>query len=338
MEIKTNYSLKKLNTFGIDAKARYFAEFTSVGELSQLLVHPSFISTPRLILGGGSNILFTKDFEGLVLQNKIKGKEIVWENNHEVLVKAGAGEVWHEFVLFCIEKNLGGLENLSLIPGTVGAAPIQNIGAYGMELKDTFESLEAVETDTGQLKLFSLNDCAFGYRDSIFKKHLKGKYIVTSVTFRLSKNPVFNTSYGAIQSTMEEMGVQEITIKAISDAVCSIRKSKLPDPAVIGNAGSFFKNPEIPENEFAKLKLIYPEIPSFKTVPGMVKVPAGWLNEQCGWKGKVVGQTGVHKNQALVLVNHGNAQGEEVKNLATAIQKSVKEKFGIDLEMEVNII
>lgn len=338
MNLHTEFSLQKLNTFGIDVKARFFTEFASIRELSHLLKDPSLKTTPKLILGGGSNLLFTKDFEGLVLQNKIKGIEILWEDAHEALVKAGAGEVWHELVLFCIEKNLGGLENLSLIPGTVGAAPIQNIGAYGVELKDVFESLEAIEIETGQLKSFSLTDCAFGYRDSIFKKHLKGKHIITSVTFRLTKNPICNTSYGAIQTTMEQMGIKEITIKTISDTICHIRRSKLPDPAVIGNAGSFFKNPEISEHEFLKLKSTYPDIPSYKTVPGMVKVPAGWLNEQCGWKGKIIGQTGVHKNQALVLVNYGHAQGEEIKNLAADIQKSVKEKFGIDLEIEVNII
>jgi len=338
MELQKDYSLKKLNTFGIDVKASFFTAFTSVTELVQLLGDSSPALKSKLILGGGSNILFTKNFEGLVMQNKIKGKEIIWENEKEALVKSGAGEIWHDLVLFAIEKNLGGIENLSLIPGTVGAAPIQNIGAYGVEIKDTFESLEAVEITSGKSRTFSLTECGFGYRDSVFKRQLKGAYVITSATFRLSKHPKFNTSYGAITSTIEEMGAKELSIKTISDAVCYIRRSKLPDPAVIGNAGSFFKNPEIPETQFTELKVKYPDIPSYKTVPGMVKVPAGWLNEQCGWKGKVVGNTGVHKNQALVLVNHGGANGEEVKNLAHAIQKSVKEKFGITLETEVNII
>lgn len=338
MELKKDYSLKKLNTFGIDATARMYTEFTTVEQLRNILNDPSLKSYPHLVLGGGSNILFTKDFDGLVLQNRIKGKEIIWEDEKTALVKSGSGEVWHELVLFAIENGLGGIENLSLIPGTVGAAPIQNIGAYGVEVKDTFEGLEAIDCRTGELRSFNLAECRFGYRDSVFKQEFKGKFVITSVTFRLHKIHRFNTSYGAIQSTLEEMGVKNISIKAISDAVCQIRRTKLPDPAVIGNAGSFFKNPEIPEDQFLDLQKLYPEIPCYKTVPGMVKVPAGWLNEQCGWKGKIVGKTGVHKNQALVLVNHGGANGEEVKNLAYSIQRSVKDKFGIELETEVNII
>lgn len=338
MEVKSNYSLKNLNTFGIDAKAKYFIEFKSVEELQEILNDARFKREEKLVLGGGSNLLFTKDFDGLVLQNKIKEIKIVQENDDFVSVKSGAGEVWHELVLFCIEKNFGGIENLSLIPGTVGASPMQNIGAYGVEVKDSFESLEAVNQEDGSQRTFYKEDCQFGYRESVFKKSLKGKYIITSVTFRLSKNPIFNTSYGAIHTTLEEMGVKNPSIKSISDAVCQIRRSKLPDPAVIGNAGSFFKNPEIPESQYEKLKQQFPEIPSYKTIPGMVKVPAGWLNEQCGWKGKIVGHTGVHKNQALVLVNHGGAKGAEVKKLSEDIRASVKEKFGIELETEVNII
>ncbi|MBX9853440.1 MAG: UDP-N-acetylmuramate dehydrogenase [Cytophagaceae bacterium] len=338
MDIKENFSLRDLNTFGIDVQAKYFTEFNSVEQLQKILQHPSFKVNEKLVLGGGSNILFTKNFEGIVLRNKIMEMEVVAEDEYGATVKAGAGEIWHEFVLYCIEKNLGGIENLSLIPGTVGAAPIQNIGAYGVELKDVFVSLEALEIETGNLKKFDLQDCAFGYRDSVFKRELKSKYVITHVIFRLSKNPTFNTSYGAIQTTLDEMGIQELSIKTISDAVIHIRRSKLPDPAVIGNAGSFFKNPEIPEKQFQELKKSYPEIPSYKAAPGKVKVPAGWLNEKCGWKGKVVGQTGVHKNQALVLVNYGEAKGEEIKDLAKAIQESVKEMFGIELETEVNII
>jgi UDP-N-acetylmuramate dehydrogenase len=338
MDIRKNISLKKLNTFDIEAKAAYYGEFYSVMDLQGLLVNPEYHHTEKLILGGGSNLLFTKDFDGIVLHNKIKGKEILEQTDEHAYVRAGAGEIWHEFVLFCIDHGLGGLENLSLIPGTVGAAPMQNIGAYGAEIKDTFAYLEAVNIHSGKIKSFDKVNCEFGYRESIFKKELKGQYIITSVVFRLSKKPQFNISYGAIKTTLDEMGIETLSIKAISDAVCHIRKSKLPDPAVIGNAGSFFKNPEIPEAQYESLKVKFAEIPCYKTTPGMVKVPAGWLNEQCGWKGKVVGQTGVHKNQALVLVNHGNATGAEVKKLSEDIKSSVKEKFGIELETEVNIV
>ena len=337
MEIKSQYSLKSLNTFGIEVKAKHFTVFNSVEELKGLLKDPQFANEPKLILGGGSNVLFTQDFNGLVLQNKIKGIEVVSEDEEHALVKAGAGEVWHTLVLFCIEKGFAGIENLSLIPGTVGAAPMQNIGAYGVEIKDTFYSLEALNSKDYSLKTFTKEECRFGYRESVFKRELKGLYIITSVTFKLSKKPVFNTTYGAIQTTLNEMGINQLSIKAISDAVIHIRRSKLPDPAQIGNAGSFFKNPEIPEAQYNVLKMQYPEIPCYKTIPGMVKVPAGWLNEQCGWKGKVVGNTGVHKQQALVLVNYGNANGSEVKKLSEDIKKSVKEKFGIELETEVNI-
>lgn len=338
MTLKENYSLKQQNTFGIDAYARYFIDFDSLETLNKVLSLDEYKNLPRLILGGGSNILFTKNFDGLVLHNKIKGIEIINEDQKHVYIRAGAGEIWHNLVLFCVNKNFGGLENLSLIPGTVGAAPIQNIGAYGVELKDCFDSLEALEIHSGKIKTFNLKECDFNYRDSVFKRHHKGQYIIANVTFRLTKNPVLNTSYGAIQAVLEESGIKNITIKDISEAVCQIRKSKLPDPAIIGNAGSFFKNPEISVSVFEKLKITYPNLPSYPTTPGMVKIPAGWLNEQCGWKGKVIGNTGVHKDQALVLVNHGGATGNEVKQLALAIQLSVKEKFGIELETEVNII
>ncbi|HEY8402528.1 MAG TPA: UDP-N-acetylmuramate dehydrogenase [Cytophagaceae bacterium] len=338
MKVQQNYSLKELNTFGIEAKATYFTQFESEAELLSILKDKEYQNLPLLVLGGGSNILLSKDFEGLALLNKIKGIEIVNEDKDFVYLKSGGGEVWHDLVLYTIDKNLGGIENLSLIPGSVGASPIQNIGAYGVELKDAFHSLEAIEIKTGHKKVFTIQECQFGYRNSIFKTSLKGQYIITSVTLQLRKKPVFNTSYGAIQSTLEEMGVQTLSVKAISDAVIHIRRSKLPDPAEIGNAGSFFKNPEIPEEQFIELQKKYPEIPCYKTVPGMVKVPAGWLNEQCGWKGKTIGKAGVHKNQALVLVNYGGAKGSEIKDLAIAIQQSVKEKFGIGLEMEVNLI
>jgi UDP-N-acetylmuramate dehydrogenase len=339
MNIQENISLKSLNTFGIEAKAKLFTEFDSVEELKNILSHPQYKNEKLLVLGGGSNLLFTSEiFNGLVLQNKIKGIEITKESEQEVVIKVGAGEVWHDLVLYTIYKNWGGLENLSLIPGTVGAAPMQNIGAYGVEIKDIFISLEAYEIATGNIKIFSLEECKFGYRSSVFKQEAKGKFIITSVLFKLSKQPSFNTSYGAIGDTLKQMGVTQVSVKAISDAVISIRQSKLPDPKEIGNAGSFFKNPEISTTTFEKLKTDFPTIPSYPTVPGMTKVPAGWLIEQCGWKGKVVGHTGVHKNQALVLVNYGQAKGEEIKALSIEIQKSVKEKFGIELEAEVNFI
>lgn len=338
MNILKNYALKSLNTFGIEASAACFSTFSSVQELTSILSEPQVRDMNKLILGGGSNILFTQNFDGLVLKNNIKGIRVVSENAQEVLLQAGAGEVWHDLVMHAVHQNMGGLENLSLIPGTVGASPIQNIGAYGVELKDVFESLEALDIQSLNLKKFSISECDFGYRDSVFKNKLKGKFVITSVTFRLQKNPGLNISYGAIKDTLQAAGIEAPTIQAVSDAVVQIRRSKLPDPAVIGNAGSFFKNPEIEESQFLELKKTYPDMPSYPTVPGKVKVPAGWLNEQCGWKGKTIGQAGVHKNQALVLVNYGGAKGADIKQLAKDIQASVLEKFGIAIETEVNIL
>lgn len=338
MNIQKNVSLKYLNTFGIDVKAKLFAEFNSEQELKELLLEDEIHKSRKLILGGGSNVLFTGDFDGAVLLNRIKGIDVEKEDQDYALVKAGSGEVWHDLVLKTIEMNLGGIENLSLIPGTVGAAPIQNIGAYGAEVKDVFDFLQATHINTGESRTFDAEQCCFGYRDSVFKNEFKGEYIITSVTLKLKKDPEFNTSYGAITNTLKELGIKELSLKAVSDAVIHIRKSKLPDPAQIGNAGSFFKNPEIPVSQFEKLKKEYPEIPSYPTSPGMVKIPAGWLNEQCGWKGKCIGNAGVHKLQALVLVNLGGATGTELKNLAEQIKQSVKEKFGIELETEVNIV
>jgi UDP-N-acetylmuramate dehydrogenase len=338
MDIRKDVSLKSLNTFGIEAKATFFAEFHSVMDLQNVIMNPQCHHIEKLVLGGGSNLLFTKDFDGLVLHNKILGKEILEQDDDHAFVRAGSGENWHEFVLFCIENGFGGLENLSLIPGTVGAAPMQNIGAYGVEIKETFEYLEAINIHDGKIHTFNNDDCHFGYRDSIFKKDLKGQYIITCVVFKLNKKPKFNVSYGSLKTTLDEIKIKHLSIKAISDAVCYIRKSKLPDPAEIGNAGSFFKNPEISEHQYNILKSTYLNIPSYNTSPGTVKVPAGWLIEQCGWKGKVVGHTGVHKNQALVLVNYGNATGAEVKKLSEDIRFSVKETFGIELEIEVNVV
>ncbi len=338
MKLQTDFPLKPYNTFGIDVKAKLFASFESVQELQHLLQMPELKQEQKLILGGGSNLLFTKDFDGVVLQNSIKGIEILQEDENYTFVKAGGGEVWHEFVLFTLQHSLGGVENLSLIPGTVGAAPLQNIGAYGVELKDVFYELEAVEMETGQLKKFDNADCKFGYRESVFKNELKGRFIVTSVTFRLHRNHKLNTSYGAITTTLEEMHIQQPTIQDVSAAVCHIRQSKLPDPKQIGNAGSFFKNPEIPVTLFDILKEQYPNMPAYPVSETTVKVPAGWLIEQCGWKGKVIENYGVHKNQALVLVNYGGASGEKVKQLAHDIIQSVEKRFGIKLNPEVNIM
>jgi UDP-N-acetylmuramate dehydrogenase len=337
LNIEENKDLKPYNTFGIEATASYFCEIHSIEELQALFREDKFSAMPLLILGGGSNVLFTRDPEGLVVLNKIKGTAVLKEDEQEVLVKVGGGFSWHEFVLYTITRGWGGLENLSLIPGTTGAAPMQNIGAYGVEIKDTFLSLEAVNRTDGSLRTFKADECQFGYRSSVFKTTERDKWVIASVTFRLSKKPQFNTSYGAIQDTLNQRGISELSLQAISDAVVYIRQSKLPDPKLIGNAGSFFKNPVIEEAQFNRLKEHYPVIPSYPQEDG-IKVPAGWLIEQCGWKGYRRGQVGVHDKQALVLVNHGGAKGIELKQLSEDIQASVKEKFGIELEAEVNFI
>ena len=344
MQVQSNKSLKQYNTFGIDVLAKYFASFNSTDTLGQLLQYDDARAatqqnqTPILVLGGGSNMLFTKNFEGIVLKNEIKGIEIVKEDDDYVYVKAGAGENWHQFVLYCINNNLAGTENLSLIPGNVGASPMQNIGAYGVEIKDVFHSLEAFHLKEKVIEIFNLNDCAFGYRESVFKKKYKNQFVITSVTYRLNKKPVFNTSYGAIEQELEKMGVKDISIKAVSDAVITIRSSKLPNPAEIGNAGSFFKNPEIEKSVFDILHSMFPGIVGYALPNGNIKLAAGWLIEQCGWKGYRIGDAGCHAKQALVLVNYGNAKGEEIFALSEAIIASVKEKFGVVLEREVNVI
>lgn len=337
MTIQENYSLKKLNTFGIEAVTKYYAVFNSVEDLKLLLNNINFINLPKLIIGGGSNIIFTKDFDGLVLHNIIGGIKIIKEDEKESFIEVGAGVWWHDFVLFAIANNLGGVENLSLIPGTVGASPIQNIGAYGVEVKDVFHSLTALNIKTLEVEIFNKEDCKFGYRESVFKKELKGQYIILNVIFKLAKSPILNISYGAIQETLVEMG-EEPTVRTVSDAVCKIRRSKLPNPLEIGNAGSFFKNPEITESQYLQLKNSFNLLPSYPTTVGFVKVPAGWLIEQCGWKGKTMGEYGVHKNQALVLVNYGNAKGLDIYRLSEDIKKSVYDKFNVSLETEVNIM
>ncbi len=338
MVIQKDISLINYNTFGIDVSADAMASFSSTEELKNILKDETVKSLPKFILGGGSNILFTGDFNGIILRNTIPGIVIAEDRQHDVLITAGAGVKWHALVCFCIEKGFGGIENLSLIPGNTGAAPIQNIGAYGVELKDTFHSLKAVDIETAEEITFNNEQCNFGYRDSIFKKELKGKYVITEVTFVLSKNPVLNLSYGAIELELRNMGITSPDVKAVSDAVCAIRKSKLPDPEVIGNAGSFFKNPEISTDILEQLKKKFPLIISYPLPNGNVKLAAGWLIEQCGWKGKVVGNTGAHKDQALVLVNYGNASGNEIWELALKIKESVFQKFNVDIEPEVNVM
>lgn len=338
MIVQKDVQLKPYNTFGIEATAKYFVEVSSIEQLKEILQNPDYQSTERLILGGGSNILLTKDFDGLVIKMSIKGMEVVKETEENIWIKAGAGVVWHDLVMHCVAQNYAGIENLSLIPGTVGAAPMQNIGAYGIEIKEVFEELEALEIETGVIRTFDKATCNFGYRESIFKHEAKGKYIILNVTFKLSKKPTFHVEYGAIKDTLAEMGISEMSIKAISDAVIHIRQSKLPNPAEIGNAGSFFKNPEIPNTQFGALKAQFPTIPSYPVNETTTKVPAGWLIEQAGWKGQRFGNVGVHAKQALVLVNYGGGKGEEIKDLSRKIQASIKEKFGIQLSAEVNFI
>jgi UDP-N-acetylmuramate dehydrogenase len=336
MQIHEAFSLLPYNTFRIDVKARYFSTFTNTDELAEVVAADSRL--PTFILGGGSNILFTKDYDGLVLKNEIKGIEVQHEDAGHVYVKAGAGENWHQFVLYCIQHNWAGVENLSLIPGNIGAAPIQNIGAYGVELDNIFLSLEAYHLQEKKVHTFTAVDCEFGYRDSVFKNRYKDQFAILSVTFRFRKKPIFHVSYGAITEELEKMGVTELSIKAVSQAVINIRSSKLPDPEKIANSGSFFKNPEVPAAKYEELKLKFPAIIAYPLPNGTVKLAAGWLIEQCGWKGYRKGDAGCHAKQALVLVNYGNATGKEIYDLSEEILKSVKDKFEVVLEREVNII
>ena len=340
MQVSKNISLKPYNTFSIDVRAARFAVFKNIDEARELLKvqRPTTNAQAVLILGGGSNILFTQNIKGLVLKNEISGIEKIREDNEHVYIKAGAGVNWHHLVIHCIENNWAGLENLSLIPGNVGASPMQNIGAYGVEIKDVFHELEAFHINDQQLLTFNVGDCEFGYRESVFKRKYKNEFIITSVTYRLNKIPVFNTSYGAIEQELEKMGIKELSIKAISQAVINIRSSKLPDPAQIGNAGSFFKNPEIEKSKYQQLKATFPAIIGYDLPNGNVKLAAGWLIEQCGWKGYREGDAGCHNRQALVLVNYGNATGEQIYSLSEKIINSVKEKFNVSLEREVNTI
>ncbi len=337
MHIQQNLSLKNYNTFGIDAKAKFFVSISSIDELKHVLSLKDY--PKKFILGGGSNMLLTKDVDALVVHIDLKGIEIIEEIDDLIHIKANAGENWHEFVLWCLSHDYGGLENLSLIPGNVGSTPIQNIGAYGVELKDVFVSCEAMNIETFEVRTFDFDECQFDYRESIFKQDLKGKYIITSVTFKLTKkNHNLNTHYGAIESELQKMSVSQPTIQDISNAVITIRESKLPDPKKIGNSGSFFKNPIISNEQLELLKLNFPDMPSYIISDTEVKVPAGWLIERAGFKGKTLGEYGVHKHQALVLVNYGDAKGQDIYQLSLLIQKTIYRIFNINIETEVNII
>lgn len=337
MNIQENISLKTFNTFGIDKKAYFFGIARSVDDVKEGIHKAIEMKIPLVILGGGSNILLTKDLNALVLKIEINGIKLIEESENEVKVEVGAGENWHAFVLYCIAKGWGGVENLSLIPGTVGASPMQNIGAYGVEVKDVFHELKAMDRKSQMDKIFKWEDCNFGYRESVFKNVLKDQYIITHVVFKLQKKPVFHVEYGSISHTLNEMGIRELSLEAISNAVMSIRKSKLPDPKVIGNAGSFFKNPTVSKDLFEEIKQDYPQIPGYSTESG-IKIPAAWLIEQAGWKGKTFGNIGVHKLQPLVLVNYGDGDGNQIKELSQKIQDSILEKFNILLQAEVNFL
>ena len=337
MELLENFSLKNHNTFGIEAKAKEFIAVHSVDELREVLLENA--SKKKFILGGGSNMLLTKNIDALVIHVDLKGKKVVKETENHVWVESQAGENWHEFVLWTLEHDFGGLENMSLIPGNVGTTPVQNIGAYGTEIKDTFESCEAMEIATQKIKIFTHSECNFGYRESIFKQEAKDHYIITSVVFKLTKtNHTIRTSYGDIIAELAHQNVTTPTLKDVSNAVIAIRRSKLPDPKELGNSGSFFKNPIVLKSDFEKIHPKFPEMKFYEVSPTEVKVPAGWLIEQAGFKGKRFGDAGIHKNQALVLVNYGGATGQEILAVSRDIQQTVFEKFGIHIEAEVNVI
>jgi UDP-N-acetylmuramate dehydrogenase len=339
MKLVQGVSLKRYNTFRIDVKARDFISFDTEVALEEIFVAiPAINKAKRLVLGGGSNILLSRDFDGYVLKNDIGGIEKIREDDDYVWLKAGAGVPWHQLVLFAVDHGWGGIENMSLIPGSCGAAPMQNIGAYGVELKDVFDSLEAYHVKDKARVVFSHQDCAFGYRESVFKHLLRDQFVITSITLRLQKKPIFHTAYGAIRQELDKMHITELSVKAISEAVIQIRSSKLPDPKKIGNAGSFFKNPSVTKEAHDRLKNEYPQLVSFTNSDGSYKLAAGWLIEQCGWKGYRKGDAGCYPLQALVLVNYGTASGAEILQLSEEIQSSVFQKFGVQLEREVNLI
>jgi UDP-N-acetylmuramate dehydrogenase len=337
LSIQKNFPLKSLNTFAVSAEAAFYTDINTESDLAELFADEGLRNLPRLVLGGGSNVLFTADFDGLVIRMNIKGIRSRRENS-DVFVTAGAGEVWNDLVNYCVSHDFAGMENLSLIPGSVGASPVQNIGAYGVELMDIFYSCRAFEIATGTMHTFYRQDCNFSYRESIFKQELKGQMIITEVTYKLSLTPSINISYGAITAELEKRGIVAPTIRDVSSVVSAIRVSKLPDPATIGNAGSFFKNPVVEVDKFRQIQSVFPDTVHYCMPNSTVKLAAGWLIEQCGWKGKKIGETGTWKNQALVLVNYGNASGTEIYDLSEAIIQSVKDKFGVLLEREVNVL
>lgn len=338
MNIKNDFPLKKFNTFGLDVIAKYFIELASSEEVVKFIKSGEFQTEDKLILGGGSNLLFTKDYDGIVIKPTIGGIHVVREDEHHFWIKAGADIIWHDLVESCLKANFGGIENLSLIPGTVGAAPIQNIGAYGVELKDSFEALEAIDLKNGEKKYFKNHECNFAYRNSVFKNELKDKYLITNVVLRLAKEPVLNIGYGNIQKELETMGKTAFSIRDVSEAIINIRQSKLPDPEKVGNAGSFFKNPVISREKYQPLKTKYPDIPSYDQPGDLKKIPAAWLIDQCNLKGTIHKGAAVHTKQPLVLINHDHATGRDIVELSHIIQKKVKQKFGITLETEVSII
>ena len=338
MNIIENYPLLKLNTFGVDVKAKYFTSINTIIELIEATKTNVFKDLELLILGGGSNILFTKDFDGLVILNNIKGKEIISQNQQSIFLKIGAGENWHELVMYCVDNGWGGIENLSLIPGNTGTAPMQNIGAYGVEIKETFLELEALEISSGKIVKFNNSDCEFGYRESVFKNKMKNQYIILNITLELKKNPVLNINYGDVKAILESQNIKNPGIKEVSNAIISIRQSKLPDPKKIGNSGSFFKNPIVSLNQLELIKKKYPNVVNYEINENEFKIAAGWLIERAGWKGKKFNNYGIHEKQALVLVNYGLANGMEIFELSEKIILDIKDKFGIKLEREVNII
>ena len=338
MNIIKNYPLLKLNTFGVDVKTKYFTSINTINELIEVTKTNEFKDLELLILGGGSNILFTKDFDGLVILNNIKGKEIIDQNQQSIFLKIGAGENWHQLVMYCVDNGWGGIENLSLIPGNTGTAPMQNIGAYGVEIKETFVELEALEISSGKIVKFNNSDCEFGYRESVFKNKMKNQYIILNITLELKKNPVLNINYGDVKAILESQNIKNPVIKEVSNAIISIRQSKLPDPKKIGNSGSFFKNPIVSLNQLELIKKKYPNVVNYEINENEFKIAAGWLIERAGWKGKKFNNYGVHEKQALVLVNYGLANGMEIFELSEKIILDIKDKFGITLEREVNII
>ena len=338
MKIKNQYSLKNLTTFGNNVYTKEFIEISSTREIQELIADEPLSNSRIFVLGSGSNVLFTKDFDGLVINNLIPGIKIVEEGNESCVVEAGAGVKWDGLVQFCVERNLGGIENLSAIPGTVGAAPIQNIGAYGQELEETFYELKAIEIGTGKQAVFNKSECKFSYRDSVFKNKLRNKFIITFVKLKLSKNPLINFSYKPVQEELQRREINSPTIKDIREIVISIRNSKLPDPKKLGNAGSFFKNPVITKEKFEELKKSYKDLKHFAVDENSVKIPAAWLIEECGWKGKRMGNVGTYEKQPLVLVNYGGASGKEILEFSIKIKNSVQSEFGVVLENEVIVL